>query len=76
MPIVDPVSLFEPVYSDGGDTVCVMDQVKDVKNTDEHSDILLDGLQGVLLQAAHLGLGDAHLRGHLHLGLALVEPQG
>ena len=33
--IVDPVSLFEPVYSDGGDTVCVMDQVKDVKNTDE-----------------------------------------
>ena len=34
--IVDPVSLFEPVYSDGGDTVCVMDQVKDVKNTDDH----------------------------------------
>ena len=33
--IVDPVSLFEPVYSDGGDTVCVMDQVKDKKNTDE-----------------------------------------
>jgi len=31
----DPVSLFEPVYSDGGDTVCVMDQVKDGKNTDE-----------------------------------------
>ena len=24
--IMDPVSLFEPVYSDGGDTVCVMDQ--------------------------------------------------
>ena len=34
--IVDPVSLFEPVYSDGGDTVCVMDQVRDTKNTDEH----------------------------------------
>ena len=33
--VVDPVSLFEPVYSDGGDTVCVMDQVKDKKNTDE-----------------------------------------
>ncbi len=33
--ITDPVSLFEPVYSDSGDTVCVMDQVKDVKNTDE-----------------------------------------
>ena len=33
--ITDPVSLFEPVYSDSGDTVCVMDQVKDIKNTDE-----------------------------------------
>ena len=33
--ISDPVSLYEPVYSDGGDTVCVMDQVKDEKNTDE-----------------------------------------
>lgn len=33
--IVDPVSLFEPVYSESGDTVCVMDQVKDTKNTDE-----------------------------------------
>ena len=33
--IADPVSLFEPVYSDGGDTICVMDQVKDTKNTDE-----------------------------------------
>lgn len=33
--ISDPVSLYEPIYSDGGDTVCVMDQVKDSKNTDE-----------------------------------------
>ena len=33
--IMDPVSLYEPVYSDGGDTICVMDQVKDSKNTDE-----------------------------------------
>ncbi len=33
--VVEPVSLFEPIYSDGGDTVCVMDQVRDKKNTDE-----------------------------------------
>ena len=33
--IVDPVSLYEPVYSDNGDALCVMDQVKDSKNTDE-----------------------------------------
>jgi RNA polymerase sporulation-specific sigma factor len=34
--IADPVSLYEPVYSEGGDTLCVMDQVKDERNTDEH----------------------------------------
>ena len=34
--IVDPVSLYEPVYSDAGDNVCVMDQVKDNANSDEH----------------------------------------
>ena len=33
--ITDPVSLYEPVYSDSGDAVTVMDQVKDMKNTDE-----------------------------------------
>ncbi|MCI8525977.1 MAG: RNA polymerase sporulation sigma factor SigG [Oscillospiraceae bacterium] len=31
-----PVSLYEPVYSDGGDPLTVMDQVRDEKNTDEH----------------------------------------
>ncbi|HHX71773.1 MAG TPA: sigma-70 family RNA polymerase sigma factor, partial [Clostridiales bacterium] len=34
--IAEPVSLFEPVYSDGNDTICVMDQVSDTSNTDEH----------------------------------------
>ena len=33
--ILEPVSLYEPVYSDSGDTVCVMDQVKDSRNNDE-----------------------------------------
>ena len=30
-----PVSLYEPVYTDGGDPLTVMDQVRDVKTTDE-----------------------------------------
>ncbi len=33
--ILEPISLYEPIYSDSGDTVCVMDQVRDTKNTDE-----------------------------------------
>lgn len=34
--IADPVSLYEPVYHDGGEAIYVMDQVKDSKNTDEN----------------------------------------
>ena len=34
--IQDPVSLYEPIYHDGGDAIFVMDQVKDTKNTDEN----------------------------------------
>lgn len=33
--IAAPVSLYDPVYSDGGDPLTVMDQVRDTKNTDE-----------------------------------------
>jgi len=34
--IVDPVSLFEPVYAEGSDTIYVMDQVQDTKNCDDN----------------------------------------
>jgi len=49
--ISDPVSLSEPVYHDGGETVFVMDQVKDSKNTDEN------WLQNIAIAEAmkHLG---------------------
>lgn len=33
--IQDPVSLQEPIYNDGSESIYVMDQVKDSKNTDE-----------------------------------------
>ena len=33
--IQDPVSLQEPVYNDGAESIYIMDQVKDGKNTDE-----------------------------------------
>ena len=50
--IVDPVSLYEPVYSDGGDAVCVMDQVRDTKNTDE------DWLEQIALKEAMARLSE------------------
>ena len=50
--IMDPVSLYEPVYSDGGDTICVMDQVSDSKNTDE------SWIEQIALKEAIKGLGE------------------
>lgn len=33
--IIEPVSLYETVYNDGGDSIYVMDQLSDDRNTDE-----------------------------------------
>lgn len=42
--IQSPVSLYEPVFSDGGDTLYVMDQIRDKKDGEEHwvQDIVLN----------------------------------
>jgi len=50
--IVEPVSLFDPIYEHGGDTICVMDQVKDTKNTDEN------WLEKIALKEAMKRLGE------------------
>ena len=54
--ILDPVSLYEPVYSDSGDTICVMDQVRDSKNTDEN------WLEQIALREAIAKLSDREKR--------------
>ena len=47
-----PVSLYDPVYADGGDPLTVMDQVRDVKNTE-------DGwMEHITLQNAFRNLND------------------
>lgn len=55
--IMDPVSLYEPIYSDGSDAICVMDQVKDSKNTDE------SWLERIALKEAisHLSVRERHI---------------
>ena len=47
-----PVSLYDPVYSDGGDPLTVMDQVRDNKNTE------LSWMEHITLQNAFRALGD------------------
>ena len=34
--VCEPVSLYEPVFNDGGESSTVMDQIGDTRNTDEH----------------------------------------
>lgn len=47
-----PASLYDPVYSDGGDPLTVMDQVRDTKNTE-------DGwMEHITLQNAFRALND------------------
>ena len=46
-----PVSLFDPVYSDGGDPLTVMDQVRDTRNT-EHN-----WMEHITLHSAFRSLG-------------------
>ena len=55
--ILDPISLFEPVYADSGDALCVMDQVSDPKNTDDR------WLEKISIKEAitHLGERERHI---------------
>ena len=53
--IVEPVSLYEPVYSDGGDTIYVMDQVGD--HNDDNN-----WLDEIALKEAIRGLNDREKR--------------
>lgn len=54
--IQDPVSLFEPVYNDGGDAIYVMDQVKNEKDADAN------WLEGISIREAMRHLGDRERR--------------
>ncbi len=47
-----PVSLFDPVYADGGDPLTVMDQVSDTKNTE------VNWMEHIALREAFRSLGD------------------
>ena len=46
-----PVSLFDPVYADGGDPLTVMDQVRDTKNTET------EWMERIALRGAFQNLG-------------------
>ena len=37
----DPMSIFEPIYNDGGDTIYLLDQIADKKETHKDKDMLI-----------------------------------
>jgi RNA polymerase sporulation-specific sigma factor len=55
--IQEPISLFEPIYHDGGDPIFVMDQISDDKNLDKN------WLESVMLREAmkHLSAREQHI---------------
>ncbi|MGI6711627.1 MAG: RNA polymerase sporulation sigma factor SigG [Bacillota bacterium] len=54
--IQEPISLFEPIYHDGGDPIFVMDQIGDEKNHD------IQWLEGISVQEALRKLSDREKR--------------
>ena len=65
-----PVSLFDPVFTDGGDPLTVMDQVRDTKNT-EHS-----WLEQITLREGFRRLGSREkqiLRARFYDGLTQMD---
>jgi len=39
--IAEPISLFEPIYNDGGDTIYLQDQIADKKDSEIDKDMLI-----------------------------------
>ncbi len=54
--IMDPVSLYEPIYNEGSDAIFVMDQVGDTRNTDSN------WLEEITLKEAIRDLGEREKR--------------
>mgnify|MGYP003293152297 CR=1 FL=1 len=50
--VCSPISLYDPVYADGGDPLTVMDQVRDTKNTEE------GWMEHIALRSAFQNLSD------------------
>jgi RNA polymerase sporulation-specific sigma factor len=54
--ISEPISIYEPIFSDGGESICVMDQIGDNKNTDD------SWIEQITLQGAVSSLEDREKR--------------
>ena len=79
--LCDPVSIFEPIYNDGGDTIYLLDQLEDSKNVNINDLILLkdslnrlkDRERTIIVKRYVDGMSQAELASELNISQAQVS---
>ena len=79
--LCDPVSIFEPIYNDGGDTIYLLDQLEDSKNVNVNDLILLkdslnklkDRERTIIVKRYVDGMSQAELANELNISQAQVS---
>ena len=79
--LCDPVSIFEPIYNDGGDTIYLLDQLEDSKNVNVNDLILLkdslnrlkDRERTIIVKRYVDGMSQAKLASELNISQAQVS---
>ena len=79
--LCDPVSIFEPIYNDGGDTIYLLDQLEDSNNVNVNDLILLkdslnrlkDRERTIIVKRYVDGMSQAELASELNISQAQVS---
>ena len=79
--LCDPISIFEPIYNDGGDTIYLLDQLEDSKNVNVNDLILLkdslnrlkDRERTIIVKRYVDGMSQAELASELNISQAQVS---
>jgi RNA polymerase sporulation-specific sigma factor len=79
--LCEPVSIFEPIYNDGGDTIYLLDQLEDDKNINVNDLILLkeslnrlkDRERTIIVKRYIDGLSQAELANELNISQAQIS---
>ena len=70
--LVEPVSIFEPIYNDGGDTIYLYDQIADTKETSDTKDNLISFRKGLekMKEREKLVLTERYIQGKTQMEIA------
>lgn len=70
--LIEPVSIYEPIYNDGGDTIYLCDQIADVKETNDSKDNLISIRKGLerMKKREKLVLIERYIQGKTQMEIA------